>query len=131
MKLESPKLGIEENATLELIQKVLSSLKEEEGSFAILSESKMSYIQALMTKNGFIVQFQDESLDRHYEFDNYLSRSQTIVLFQKYLNKSPNWSGLLKYKSKNIRGFRGYLGLIVGRFVGGFIRGINETKRKT
>jgi len=131
MKFISPKLEIDEEATGELVESALSSLKGEVDSFAILSESEMSYVQALVTENGFIVQFQNGSIDQHYEFEIYLSRPQTISLFQAYLEKSPNWQGSLQYKKVNLRGFWGNLGLTLGRFIGGFIRGFKDTRKKT
>ena len=51
----------------------------------------MTYMQALCTENGFIVQFQIGSIDEHYEFDTYLSRPQTIDLMKAYLASVPSW----------------------------------------
>ena len=71
MKFIAPKLNIDQEATNVLIESSISALKGEVDSFAILSKDEMTYMQALCTENGFIVQFQIGSIDEHYEFDTY------------------------------------------------------------
>lgn len=131
MKFESPILNINELASRKLIERTISRLKPEPDNFAILSESEMSYIQCLHTESGFIVQFQNESIDEHYEFSDYLSESQTTSLFQAYLSKVEDWQGSLEYTRVNLRGFWGSLGLALGSFGGGLIRGFRDARNKT
>ncbi len=131
MKLTSPKLEIEEEATVDLIESSISALKGEVDSFAILSSDEMNYIQALATKNGFVVQFQNGSIDEHYEFDTYLSRPQTIKLFQAYLQGIEDWPENLNYSKIQIIGLAGRLGLTLGRFVGGLVQGFQDGRSKT
>ena len=131
MKLSCPILYIENKATEELIDSTISALKKEPDSFAIMGDDEMNYIQALMTKNGFVVQFQNGSIDEHYEFKTYLSRPQTIKLFKGYLLGNDNWQGNLPYSKIDLRGFAGRFGLAIGRLLGGFVRGFKEAKKKT
>lgn len=131
MKFTSPKLDIDEEATDDLIESSISALKGEADSFAILSDEELTYVQALATEHGFVVQFQIGSIDQHFEFDTYLSRPQTISLFQSYFAKSSNWQDSLPYSKVNLRGFWGNLGLTFGRFIGGFVRGFKDVRKKT
>ena len=77
MRLTSPAIELDEEATESLISSTVSKLENEVDSFAILSQDDMTYVQALMTEHGFVVQFQYGSINEHYEFDNYLSRPPT------------------------------------------------------
>lgn len=130
MKLKLPNFDIEENATEALIETTISGLKEEPDSFVILETDEMNYIQALFTENGFIVQFQEGSIDKHYEFNTYLSRPQTISLFKSYLSGIDDWQGDIAYSKINLRGFIGQIGYAIGGFFGGLVRGYREAKKK-
>ena len=131
MKLTAPKFDLEEEATEALIDTTISALKSEPDSFAILGKDEMNYVQALKTEKGFVVQFQNGSLDEHYEFNTYLSRPQTIGLFKEYFFGNKNWQGNLEYSKVDLRGFAGRFGLMIGRLLGGFVRGFKDAKRKT
>ena len=131
MKLTSPKLRIDEEATEHLIDSSISTLKGEVDSYAILAADEMNYVQALATENGFVVQFQNGALDEHYEFDTYLSRPQTIQLFQAYLQGIKNWQGNLSYSKVQIMSTAGKLGFTIGSFVGGLVKGFKEGRSKT
>lgn len=130
MKLKSPKFDIDENATETLIESTISDLKAEPDAFAILENDEMNYIQALRVENGFIVQFQNGSIDNHYEFKTYLSRPQTIKLFKSYLLGIDNWQGDFVYSKMNLRGFVGRIGFAMGSFFGGIVRGYKKAKEK-
>ena len=131
MKFASTKLGIDEEATEDLIEKSISKLKNEIDSFAILSIDDMNYIQALAVEHGFVVQFQSGSIDEHYEFDTYLSRPQTINLFQAYLNGIEKWQGNLSYSKIKISGVFEKVGFALGSFVRGLVMGFKDGRKKT
>ena len=122
MKIESPFLNVDEEATDKLIESIITNIKNEQGAFAVMGNSQMEYIQALATEHGFIVQYQHGSLDEHYEFDTYLSRPQTINLFQAYLTQAHNWQNGLPSSKVNVRDFWGSLGYVIGRVLGRFAR---------
>ena len=131
MNFISPKLDIDEKASDKLIESSISALKNEVDSFAILAESEMNYVQVLVTEHGFVVQFQNGSIDQHFEFDTYLSRPQTIKLLQTYFSKSANWQGDLPYSRINLGGFWYNLGRTIGRFCGGVVRGFKQAHNRT
>ena len=130
MKLTAPILNIDEEATDRLIESSLSKLKGGIDSFAILGADEMNYIQALATENGFVVQFQNGSLDEHYEFDTYLSRPQTIKLFQAYLQRTKNWQGNLSFSKVKIMSMAGKLGFAIGSFFGSLVQGFKDGRNK-
>ncbi|MFT7562123.1 MAG: hypothetical protein ACI93R_004057 [Flavobacteriales bacterium] len=131
MNIVVPKMKINCEASEELVRNVVSKLKEEPDSFAILSKDETNYVQVLMTENGFMVQFQNGSLNEHYEFDTYLSRPKAISIMLAYLNSDDIWQGELSYSKINTGGFAWSLGLRVGRFFGGLCRGFKEARQKT
>jgi hypothetical protein len=131
MKFTSPKLDIDEEATEDLIKKSISNLKNDVDSFAILSIDEMNYIQALATGHGFVVQFQNGSVDEHYEFDTYLSRPKTIDLFQAYFQGIEKWQGSLSYSRVKISGIFEKVGFQLGSFFGGLVKGFKEGQKKT
>lgn len=131
MKLESPKLKNTHEATEELIESIISELKVEQDAFVILSKDELNYVQALNTEKGFIVRFQEGSIDKHYEFEEYLDKSKTIGLFKVYKQDISGWQGKNRYFKVNLRGFIGGLGYKLGKFVGSFARGIINIFRQT
>ena len=131
MNFTSPKLNIDEKASDKLIDSSISALKDEVDSFAILAESEMNYVQVLVTEHGFVVQFQNGSIDEHFEFNTYLSRPKTINLLQAYLLNSDKWQGDLPYSRVNLGSFWYNLGRTIGRFFGGIVRGFMQARNKT
>lgn len=131
MKFTAPKLNVDKEATEELIESSISALAAEIDSYATLSEDEMTYIQALKTEKGFVVQFQCGSIDQHFEFVTYLSRPQTISLFKGFLAKAPGWQDRLRYEKVNLGGFWYTLGRVLGRFIGGFQAGCITARKKT
>ena len=118
MKFTSPINNIDEDATEALIERTISGLKAEPDAFVILENDEMNYIQALRVEHGFIVQFQNGSVDKHYEFNIYLSRPQTINLFKSYLLGVDNWQGYLTFSKKNLRGFYWFHWLCIRELLG-------------
>lgn len=54
------------NPTDEEIKLVLSRMKITECSFAILSYSERSFVQAAMHRNGFVIEYADEATNTPY-----------------------------------------------------------------
>ena len=130
MKLYAPTVNIDEEASNRLVESTINSLVGKNDPFVILSKEEMSYIQSLWTDNGFIVSFQNGGIDEHYEFNTYISRPQTIKLFQAYLANTDSWQGNFEYSKKSIGGFWYKLGEGLGRFFGNLVKGFNEAKNK-
>ena len=55
-----------------------------------------------------------------------------LQLFEQFLiEKKPEWQGGLSYSQIDLRGFSGRVGLTLGRFFGGIIRGYKDARKKT
>lgn len=77
--------------TPEQIAEALSSLTTEGNSFAILERTDSTYLQTgLQTTGEYVVEYQDGSLDKHYEAITEDPR-QVVAAFQAYATGSDNW----------------------------------------
>jgi hypothetical protein len=130
MKITSPTLNVSENATDSIIQSIFSELPEKSDPYVILEISDLSYLQSVWTEDGFIVEFQLDSIDQHFTLKKVLSYSQVVQLFTLYFNSDDDWLDNYEYTRKNIRGFWGGLGYSIGNFVGSITRGFKEGSAK-
>ena len=130
MKITSPTLNVDENASESIIQMVFSKLPEKSDPFVIMEAYEMCYIQSVWTEDGFIVEFQIDSIDQHFVLNNTLTNSQASQLFIQYFNKNDSWLKDYKYTRKNLRGFWGGLGYSIGNFIGNITRGFKEGRAK-
>lgn len=118
MKISCPHENIDETATHALIKQCVTSTMKNENAFVILSENDLTYIQALSVPEGLIVQFQEGSLSKHFEFEIYMSRPKTIEMMNRYLERDPNWKSNFVYHKVNVQGFFGWTGYSIGRLLG-------------
>lgn len=102
MKITAPTLKIDEKATEELIEPVISALPGREKPNAKLTKGWMCHVKCSWTQKGYIASFQNGALGGYYEFENYLSRPQTVALFKSYFEKKKNWQGELRYNKKTL-----------------------------
>ncbi len=130
MKITSPTLNVNENASDSIIQSIFSDLPEKSDPYVILEVSDMSYLQSVWTEDGFIVEFQIDSLDQHFILNNALTCAQVIRLFTLYFKNDEHWLGDYEYTRKNLRGFWGGLGYSIGNFFGSITRGFKEGSAK-
>lgn len=63
--------------------------------------------------------------------DTYLSRPQTICLFQAYLQGVEKWQGSFSYSKVKISGVFDKVGFAFGSFIGGLVKGFKEARKKT
>ena len=123
MNLSSYTLSIDEVATPKLIGEVISQLPNHEDPFATLAVDTYTYIQCLWTEDGFILEYQDGSIDRHYCSGDYLSSDAVIAALVQYHNNEDIWRTNIEFYRKNLRGFWGNLGYQIGCFIGSLTRG--------
>jgi hypothetical protein len=130
MKITSPTLNVNENASNSIIQSIFSELPEKADPYVILEVSDMSYLQSVWTPDGFIVEFQIDSIDQHFIINNALTCAQVVQLFTLYFESDDRWLGDHEYTRKNLRGFLGGLGYSIGNFIGSITRGFKEGSAK-
>jgi len=130
MKLEAPTLNVNEAARVESIARVIRELEGRENPYAILSANDLTYVQALWTGDGYVVEYQEGSIDRHFVLGVYLKSEEVEKIFGSFLSEDNDWKNEYRVWRKNIRGFWGNLGYQIGIFFGCFLRGFRETREK-
>ncbi len=118
MILESPTLGINEEASLESIGRIIPKLKGKENPYAILRVSELEYVQTLWTEDGYEVEFQEGSIDRHFVLSEYIEVEEVVKILGLYLTGENGWKEKHDVWRKNIRGFWGNLGYQIGKLLG-------------
>lgn len=118
MKLIFPLAGIDHFATDKLIRDSVDQMNDTIGSYLILEKDELTYAQALSTENGIIVQFQEGSINSHFEFDVYMSRPRAINLLLAYADEDKDWKMGFLYRKVNVQGFWGALGYKLGHLYG-------------
>lgn len=124
MQIEAPTLDVNCEATAELISDVISRLKGRSDPFAVLSSSDLSYMRALWTEDGFVLEYQDGSVDRHFESSTYLSAAQIEQAFKEYLRGDSSWRQRQKFTKKVMPNDTAYrTGKAIGRVFGSIVAG--------
>lgn len=122
MKLIFPLAEIEQFATETLIRDSVNQLNDAIGSYLILEKDELTYVQVLSTENGIVVQFQEGSINSHFEFDTYMSRPKTISLLLAYAEEDKDWQMGFSYSKVSVQGLWGALGYKLGRLCGSVLR---------
>ena len=130
MKIKAPTLNRDNDATAAIIAEIIPQLVGQPDPFAILEQSEMTYIQALWTKNGFDIEYQERDLMHHYQITKLLPGEQVIAIFQEYLKYGTNWKPQFEFQRKNVATFQYKLGYHIGTFVGSFLKGLRESRAK-
>ncbi len=79
----------------------LAALPEgSDGSYAILTAEDHYFVQALGSySGGFTLEYQDGSLDKHFQCENTRLDFETVVkAFQSYARRDPHWKSNLDWK---------------------------------
>jgi len=87
-----------------------------------------NYMQLLWTPEGFILEYQEGSIDRHYCSKDYLLSDVVESALIQYLNGEDGWRSDIGFYRKNIRGFWGNLGYQLGYFLSFIMRGFKGAK---
>lgn len=68
-------------------------LSDEDFEFAILAKSESKYIQCAITgsSNQYVLEYQDGSVKKHFQTDNFVTLSRAISAFIWYLRGDPSW----------------------------------------
>lgn len=82
------------------IAAALASLQRRENSFAILSETEMTYLQASAGDGDrFALEYQDGSLVEHYtSIDQNIPLERIVRTFQKYASDDKSWRTEMEWR---------------------------------
>jgi uncharacterized membrane protein len=102
MQLEIEGKVVRENPTREEIAAALTSLDGKKASFAVLSHSGMTYLQASgSVKDGFSLEYQNGSLKEHYCCLNDLPLEDVTSAFQAYAKGNSGWQTAFDWEPMN------------------------------
>jgi hypothetical protein len=90
-----------ENPLLPIIREAVEGLDGSDDSFAILTRSGcgLTYIQVHGGVSvGFHLEYQEGSIDEHFECINELSQKDVVVIFQAYSNRDESWKINFRWK---------------------------------
>lgn len=98
MKIKCPALDIDDDCNVNLIHRIVKEIVDEEDSFFILERDDMIYIQAYYDGEGFILEYQEGSLDKHYISKKALTSNEIINVFLEYSNNSEAWKRSIEFE---------------------------------
>jgi hypothetical protein len=86
------------NPTSNQIALAISTLNTTDNTFAILESGDMTYIQtALQNAGEFVLEFQDGSLDRHYQ-TTVETPLEVLAAFQGFLEAREDWKQTIDWQ---------------------------------
>ena len=121
MEIESPTLGINEAASVALIRSTIPNLKDRDDPFVILSSNEYTFMQALWTKDGYALEYQENDIDHHFESRFMLESDEIIQAFVEYLSGSQDWRDRTLFRKKRVRSMPNQFGFWIGRLLRPFI----------
>lgn len=107
------------------IEAVIAALPghPEGDQFAILGPSDQTYIQTLLTPDGFVLQYQEGSTEHHFETDRGdLSSAEVVEAFSAYLERNPAWKFPFSWHRVEVRTGSYRLGAWIGGLVGRLLK---------
>jgi hypothetical protein len=87
-------------ASSETLRTLIPSLAGQEDPFAILTRNAedMTYMQTLWTPTGYLVEYQEDSLERHFAtVREDLSAEDVIAAFRSYAAGESGWRTMFEY----------------------------------
>jgi hypothetical protein len=108
-------------ATRKLIAAVIAELPASPSGdqFAILGPDDLTYVQTLLTPNGFVLQYQEGSTARHFEsMRNDLRGAEVMEAFGGYLDGNPAWRWPFEWRLVEVRPASYRIGVGIGRLLG-------------
>jgi hypothetical protein len=83
------------------IREAIEAFKGGSNSFAILSKGEFTYMQCQGGNSiGYILEYQEGSLDEHFECTDDLTREDVIEIFQAYRIEDGNWKTKFRWEKQ-------------------------------
>ena len=73
------------------IQRVISGLDDEVNTFAVLEKQSGTYMQTMRFEDGFELEYQIDSTDRHFRASQLLSCEQVVTAMSQYALDDQRW----------------------------------------
>ena len=121
MTIQSPHLPQPATATRDSIETTIRLISsKEDDPFAILSGSDdLTFMQTLLTPHGFSLEYQEGSLEAHYEtVRSDLSAQEIIEAFSNYADGNTTWRHRFDFRRLEVGSAYYRMGYVLGSIVG-------------
>ena len=121
MNVFAPHRGEPVAATRELIATVIAELPlaPSGDQFAILGPNDMTYVQTLLTPDGFVLEYQEGTTEQHFESTRGdLREAEVVEAMGAYLDGNPAWRWPFEWRQVEVRPAPYRMGLGLGRLLG-------------
>jgi hypothetical protein len=96
--ISSPHLAQVQEATENLIEQVVAKLPHQSDPYVILETGEGTYMQALWTKEGFVLEHQLVTLSCHYETRALVTHEQVIAALKSYAFGKYDWTTAFSWR---------------------------------
>lgn len=103
MKFSSPILKRAIKADKTKLSELLKMIKKTENPFLIVSESEMNYIQVFWTSKGYIVEYQEGSIKKHFESVEKVTMTEARKSIELYMDGDKSWKERIEYVKMKVQ----------------------------
>ncbi len=103
MKFSSPILKRAIKADKTKLSELLKMIKKTENPFLIVSESEMNYIQVFWTSKGYIVEYQEGSIKKHFESVEKVTMTEARKSIELYMDGDKSWKDRIEYVKMKVQ----------------------------
>lgn len=118
MRIESPTLQLNKEASISLLSTAIIALEGKDNPFLILSKTHMTYMQVLWTPDGFVLEYQEGSIAKHYVVEKLISADAARAALIHYLNGIDDWKSAYEFSNKGLIGPWWRIGYSLGQLLG-------------
>ncbi len=122
MRIICPTLNRNEPASEDAIAEIVPMLRNRPDPFLILEKTEMTYMQTLWTREGYDLEYQEDTILEHYRLTELTNEDDAIWALQAYLRGKLYWKTKFKFKKKEIATTSFKLGHQLGYLVGRALR---------
>jgi hypothetical protein len=124
MRITTPYRDAPVPASHEAIREIISELPGQARPAAILGGTDdLTYVQALATPAGFLLEYQEGSTEHHFEaVRSDLSADEVVEAFGAYLDGNPAWRGALEFRRTELSPPSNGIGIWLGNILGRLFR---------
>lgn len=103
MKFTSPVLKRTIKADKTKLADLLKMIKKTDDPFLIVSESEMTYIQVFWTSKGYIIEYQEGSIKKHFESVKKVTMTEARKSIELYMDGDKSWKDRVEYIKMKIQ----------------------------
>ncbi len=102
MRIAAPTLNLDCEADEQTVLDALAQLENRTDPFVFLLRSELTYIQGLWTDKGYILEYQDGDVERHFTSPKVLTLDGIQTFFLQYLAGDGAWKEQYDFEEKVI-----------------------------